>query len=276
MMLLELATHSRDSSRKPGISRTARYSKELTFETDAARYCKHIRRALEAGNFQTACAENNSAFFNMKILFQGDSITDAFRKPEESNPAFQLGNGYVFLAAARLALDYPERHWEVYNRGVSGQGIRGLRARWRRDALELRPDLLSLMIGVNDTLQAQAGNSNPGDDEFAQIYTDLVESLRQENSGIRLILLEPFLLPVGRVTPEWLQHLKPRQAFVRQFAAESGATFIPVQELMNQASERAPAAYWAYDGIHPTHAGFALLADAWLSAAKGVLVLENP
>jgi len=76
----------------------------------------------------------------MRILFQGDSITDAFRKPEEINPAFQLGNGYAFLVGARLAADHPDRPYEFLNRGVSGQRVQDLAARWQPDALDLRPD----------------------------------------------------------------------------------------------------------------------------------------
>jgi lysophospholipase L1-like esterase len=91
----------------------------------------------------------------MKILFQGDSITDAFRKPEEINPAFQLGNGYAFLVAARLGARHPERHFEFINRGVSGHTVQDVEKRWQADCLDYHPDLLSLLIGVNNIIRRQ-------------------------------------------------------------------------------------------------------------------------
>jgi lysophospholipase L1-like esterase len=211
----------------------------------------------------------------LKILFQGDSITDAFRRPEELNPAFQLGNGYAFLAASHLALHYPECCWEFFNRGISGQGVLALRKRWSRDAIEIRPDVLSLLIGVNDTIQFQKGASKLSDPEFAEHYAWLVDSLREENPSMAVVLMEPFLLEVGEVTRDWIRHLEPRQKFVRDYAAHCGAAFIPLQSLFEAASERAPAEFWAYDGIHPTHAGFALVAEAWLSAVQPFLNLRN-
>lgn len=207
----------------------------------------------------------------MKILFQGDSITDAFRRPEEINPAFQLGNGYAFLAAAELAARQPARGWQFFNRGVSGEGVRGLRRRWQQDALELKPDILSLLIGVNDTIQAQSGDRSLDDVAFGDVYTELVDRLVEARPGAGLILLEPFLLPAGDVTRAWQDHLRPRQKFVREFACARGAVFVPLQSILDRACDQAPAAYWAYDGIHPTHAGFRLVADAWLAAAEPLL-----
>ena len=207
----------------------------------------------------------------MKILFQGDSITDAFRKPEEINQAFQLGNGYVFLIAAQLASESPALPREFINRGISGQGVQGLRHRWERDALALAPYLLSLLIGVNDTIFFQRGGSQLGDAEFADHYRWLVDSLRQTNPALKMVLLEPFLLPVGDVLPAWIAHLRPRQTFIRHYAAEVGAVFIPLQTIFTEACRRAPAAFWAFDGIHPTHAGFHLMAEVWLKAARPLL-----
>lgn len=211
----------------------------------------------------------------MKILFQGDSITDAFRKPDELNTAFQLGNGYAFLVASRLAEKFPDRNWQFFNRGISGHGVKALRRRWEADALELCPDILSLLIGVNDTLQFQRGTSQLSDDEFALNYAWLVDSLLAANQKMKMILLEPFLLPVGEVTDDWSQHLLARQRFVRDYAARKGAVFLPLQTILDDACHRAPAAYWAYDGIHPTHAGFSLIADAWLAAASPLLGVKS-
>ncbi len=203
----------------------------------------------------------------MKVLFQGDSITDAFRKSEELNPAFQLGNGYAFLVAAHLGAHHPEREWEFVNRGVSGEGVGGLARRWQADALDHAPDVFSLLIGVNDTIQAMQGTSKINDEEFLQVYASLVDAILSRKPETRVLLLEPFLLEAGQVTAHWKSHLAVRQQGITRFAQERGFSFVPLQSILDAACDRAPADYWAYDGIHPTHAGFSLLADAWLEAA---------
>jgi len=200
----------------------------------------------------------------MKILFQGDSITDAFRKPDEINPAYQLGNGYVFLIAAQLAARFPEKHWDFVNRGVSGNKILDLKKRWENDALAIRPDVLTIFVGVNDTLAAMQGHVSTTEHEFATAYRFLLQDTRQHLPETRIILMEPFLLEVGEVRETWLQDLRPRQLAIRSLAAETNAIFVPTQDLFNRATKIREPAFWSYDGIHPTHAGFQLLADAWI------------
>jgi lysophospholipase L1-like esterase len=206
----------------------------------------------------------------MKILFQGDSITDAFRKPEEINTAYQLGNGYVFLIAARLSARFPQKNWEFINRGVSGNKILDLKKRWENDALDLRPDVLTLLIGVNDTLAAMQGPSSLTDDEFSSAYRMILHETRKHFPKINFILMEPFLLEVGDVQKSWCDHLRPRQRMIQEIAKETMSTFIPTQDLFNNASRLREPAFWSYDGIHPTHAGFQLLADAWIDAFESM------
>jgi len=207
----------------------------------------------------------------MRILFQGDSITDAFRKPEEINPGFQLGNGYAFLVGARLAASHPERKYEFHNRGVSGEGAQELAARWQADALDLRPDVLSLLVGVNLIIRRQKGIPECSDAEFFDSYRSLLDPLLAQNPRIKLILLEPYLLEAGPVTTGWKEGLLPIQAGIAHIAQAYGATHISLQRIFDEALSLAPAAYWAYDGVHATHAGFQLIADAWLRAAAPVL-----
>lgn len=204
----------------------------------------------------------------MKILFQGDSITDAFRKPEEINSAFQLGNGYAFLVAARLGLRHPESRFEFVNRGISGQGVQNLEKRWQADALDHHPDLLSLLIGVNNIIRRRKGVKDIPDAEVLASYRRMLEQMRTQNPRIRFLLMEPFLLEAGEVTVEWRGEFKPIQEGIAAIAGEFGAPLLPLQSLFDKALELAPAAYWAYDGIHATHAGFQLIADAWLETAE--------
>jgi lysophospholipase L1-like esterase len=200
----------------------------------------------------------------MKILFQGDSITDAFRKPDEINPAYQLGNGYVLLIAAQLAARFPEKHWDFVNRGVSGNKILDLKNRWTNDVLAIRPDVLTIFVGVNDTLAAMQGQPSTNEQEFASAYQFLLQETRQHLPDTRFVLMEPFLLEVGEVRKNWCDHLRSRQLFVQAIASETMSDFVPTQQIFDNASKIREPAFWSYDGIHPTHAGFQLLADAWL------------
>jgi len=212
----------------------------------------------------------------MKILFQGDSITDAFRKPQELNPAYKLGNGYAFLAAAQLSAHQPERRWEFENRGISGHGVRDLAARWQDDAVNLEPDLVSLLVGVNDTIQFMQNSSTLDDAEFLEIYASLVDALIERRPQTKILLLEPFLLEVGDVTAVWKNHLRPRQVGIGRLAEERNLPFAPLQRIFNEACRKAPAAYWTYDGIHPTHAGYHLIAERWLQCAASLLAIRAP
>jgi len=218
----------------------------------------------------------------MKILFQGDSITDAFRKPEEINPAYQLGNGYVFLVAAHLGAQYPERRLEFVNRGVSGHKVAEIAARWEADALQIAPDFVSLLAGVNDTqnfckyihsdaslsVEDKARRDAEAFAKFQENYAWLLDSVLERKPETKILLLEPFLLEVDVVTPYWREHLSRSRQAIARIAEERGLPLVSLQKIFDDACRRAPAAYWAYDGIHPTHAGARLIADAWLEAAE--------
>ena len=211
----------------------------------------------------------------MKILFQGDSITDAFRKPDELNPAFQLGNGYAFLIASRLGAEFPESGFEFINRGVSGNRVQDLAGRWQSDALDLKPDCLSLLVGVNNIIARNKVQNDIGNEEVLSCYRNLLGQLRAGNPHIHFILMEPYLLEAGEVTSEWKTMLRPIQEGIEQIAAEFDASFVPLQTIFDEALLLAPASYWAYDGIHATHAGFKLIADGWIEAAELNLLLSQ-
>lgn len=203
---------------------------------------------------------------SLRILFQGDSITDAFRKPEELNPAYQLGAGYAFLVGADLASRYPGRV-ELINRGISGHTVQDLLLRWEADAISHRADLVSILAGVNSTIRHFYGEYSDDEPEFLETYSALLTTLIDAHPETKWVLLEPFLLPVGGVTPDWIAHLKDRQKIVRELAEAHGAIWIPLQARFDEACQCAQASWWAYDGIHPTHAGAALIASAWMEKA---------
>ena len=206
---------------------------------------------------------------NDTLLFQGDSITNAFRMPDEINNAYQLGAGYTLLIAAHLLASHPGDNLRFVNRGVSGNRLADLLERWQEDCIDLRPTVLSLLVGVNDTGHDVSGKPGSTPAEYARDYRRLLEWTRRELPAVRLVLCEPFALVVGTVTPAWRENLIPRQQVVRQLAEEFDAAFVPLQTPFDDAGRQAPPAYWIYDGIHPTAAGFGLLAREWLAVVIG-------
>ncbi|MCG3148602.1 MAG: Acetylxylan esterase [Verrucomicrobiae bacterium] len=197
------------------------------------------------------------------ILFQGDSITNAFRKPEEVSNAYQLGAGYALLIASQLLLQRPGDHLAFHNRGVSGDTLERMATRWPADCLALQPTIISILIGVNDTLSATSLG------QFVPRYRKLLSETRAALPGVRFIVGEPFVLPCGIIKPAHIADMEHRRPLVRQVADEFGARFVPYHAAFAAAQQQAPPDYWAFDGVHPTAAGFALMARTWLDAVSG-------
>ena len=195
-----------------------------------------------------------------KVLFQGDSITDADRGAEGA-PDAGLGHGYAYLVAARLSADHAASRLIFANRGVSGNRIHDLAFRWQEDTLALRPDVLSILIGINDTA------AETPVEEFEAAYNSLLEQTKAALPNVRLVLCEPFaLLPResdGRANV-WETNARERARVVEKLAGKYRAPFVRFQKVFDDARKRAPAEYWLYDGIHPTHAGHQLMADEWI------------
>jgi len=195
------------------------------------------------------------------ILFQGDSITDCGRV---SGAGGGMGCGYPAMILARLMCDQPEAEWNIINRGTSGNRIVDLYARWRVDCLNLNPDVLSILVGVNDTWHEdnQNGVEVP---RYARFYRELLEWTLKARPGVRLVLMEPFICAQNEKLEIMLADVRQRAEVVKSLAKEFDAVFIPLQSVFEAASQRAPMAHWAADGVHPTPAGHQLIADAWLN-----------
>jgi acyl-CoA thioesterase I len=200
-----------------------------------------------------------------RILFQGDSVTNAFRKPEEICNAYQLGSGYAMMVAAQILAARPTEGLTFLNRGVSGQGVRDLQARWQEDCLELKPDVLSILVGVND-----AGPQRPeaplSVEEYEQHYRDLLQATRDALPAVRLVLGEPFVLPCKGVMERVFDDVAARGDVVNRLADDFDAAVVPLQDVFAEAQKKAPPEYWAFDGFHPTAQGHWLIAKAWLKA----------
>ena len=195
-----------------------------------------------------------------RVLFQGDSITDGNRG-RTADPNHILGHSYAFLIAAKYGAMLPERNLVFLNRAISGNTVMNLVSRWQADTLDLKPDVLSILVGINDS-----SRQTPFD-EFEKSYDRLLSDSIAANPNLRLVLCEPFTLPVGRYRErweEWLADVKQRQAIVAKLAAKYGAVLVRYQKVFEEASRRAPSEYWMWDGIHPTYSGHQLMADEWV------------
>jgi lysophospholipase L1-like esterase len=200
-----------------------------------------------------------------RVLFQGDSITDMGRGRTE-DPNHLLGHGYAFIIAAMEAAYYPARAVTFVNRGVSGNTSEDLAARWQRDTLELDPDVLSILIGVNDVGHT-LGEGRPFSIENYEITYDrlLAEAIRSA-PRVRLILGEPFLGSGSGTAAQFEQRqsaMEAIRAVVGKLAGRYRAPVVHYQRMFDEAAKRAPAEYWIWDGIHPTFAGHQLMADEW-------------
>jgi lysophospholipase L1-like esterase len=207
------------------------------------------------------------------VLFQGDSITDAGRKREaaqEANSFAALGSGYAWLAAAQLLIDRPQDDLKIYNLGISGNKVYQLAERWQADCLELKPNLLSILIGVNDFWHKHKHNYEGTLEKYESDYQALLVRTKQELPDVKLIVCEPFVLKVGAVDDTWFPEFDQYRAAARRVANEAGAVFVPFQSMFDQAAQLAPAAHWAGDGVHPTVHGAALMAHWWQKAAAGI------
>jgi acyl-CoA thioesterase-1 len=203
------------------------------------------------------------------LLFQGDSITDCLRDRTRSwpNDPAALGAGYVGRVAGDLLAQHPGAGWRFYNRGISGDRSVDLLGRWRRDALALQPDVVSILVGVNDTWHEHLTGNGISVARYAELYRMLLADTRQARPQVRLVLGEPFALPGGEFKAEWHAELRERAAVVRQLAQEFGAAFVPYQGMFEAAMKQYSAAELAADGVHPSPLGHQLMARAWREAA---------
>ncbi|GFP75693.1 SGNH/GDSL hydrolase family protein [Clostridium fungisolvens] len=203
---------------------------------------------------------------NCKVLFQGDSITDGNRT-RDNDPNHFLGHGYAYIIAAKLGADEPEKNYEFFNRGVSGNRIIDLYGRWQEDTLNLNPDILSILVGVNDIvweLNIKAGISA---EKYEKIYKLLIDETREKNPEVVIVICEPFILPVKGVKDNWnywCEEIKKRQIAAMSIAKEYNCIFVPLQDEFNNACKRNEPEYWIWDGVHPTAAGHELIARKWI------------
>jgi lysophospholipase L1-like esterase len=204
---------------------------------------------------------------NLVFLFQGDSITDGNRG-RTADPNHIMGHGYAFSIASRLGADYPEKNLTFYNRGISGNKVTDLEARWQKDALDLKPDVLSVLVGINDSASV-VFNRQPvvSVAKYEEVYTSLLDRTKELFPEILFVLCNPFCLPVGKVKDNLVAYkadLEQRQTIVKNLSQKYNAVFVDFQEVFDKACKRGAPEYWIWDGVHPTVAGHELMAREWM------------
>lgn len=205
------------------------------------------------------------------IVFQGDSITDCGRSREPAVFNNGLGSGYVALIAAELLYKKTENNIKVYNRGISGNRVVDLYARWKIDMINLNPAILSILIGVNDTWHEFGSKNGVEVERFEQFYRMLLDWTRKALPECKIVLCEPFVLSCGVVTSDWIAEMSERTTIVRKLAKDYSTILVPCQIDFNNALKHAPAEYWASDGVHPSLAGHAMMKESWLKATAAII-----
>ena len=205
-----------------------------------------------------------------RLLFQGDSITDMARGRNESDRNHYLGHSYVYLITARLDVDMPETKLEVHNRGVGGNNIADMKKRWPQDAIDIKPDLLSILIGVNDIWRLLAGTNVK---EWEADYRFILDASRKANPDLKLVLLEPFVLASGRLAnpgeyKNWRGKIDLMNPIVEELSKDYDAVHIKTQSIFDAAAKQTSPAWWIWDGIHPLPQGHELIARHWIQEAS--------
>lgn len=202
-----------------------------------------------------------------KILFQGDSITDAFRIRETET---HLGVGYPNLIASELGFENPGKY-EFINKGVSGDRIIDLQSRIKRDMINIKPDIMSILIGINDVWHEIAEHNGVSTPKFELLYSMLIEEVKESLPDVKLMILEPFVLHGEATNEHWSyfrQGTEEKAAAAFRVADKYDILFITLQEKFDRAFELAPEGYWLRDGVHPTQAGHELIKREWIKAFK--------
>ena len=203
------------------------------------------------------------------ILFQGDSITDACRSRDDD---LYLGHGYATMVKGEIGLDYPNQY-NFLNRGISGNRIVDLYSRIKYDIINLKPDVMSILIGINDVWHEINFENGVEAEKFFKIYDMLIEEIKEALPDIKIMLLEPFVLKAKATEAAWdtfKSETEKRAEKVRELSEKHNLVFVPLQEKFDEAAKKAPNDYWLYDGVHPTASGHEIIKREWVKAFKSL------
>lgn len=218
-----------------------------------------------------------------RVVFIGDSITDGnwgcvynYRKTSAERSQTDMnhiyGHSYVLFVASYYQSRWPERNYAFFNRGFSGHSLDDLAARWQEDVIDLKPDILSVLVGTNDVHNWLAGSRETPFDfkAWKDKYRGLLDAARASNPSLKIALCTPFVAKEGSIGgsvdyPLREEMVRGLAACVRELCKETGAVCIPFDTMFGKLVEAEPApACWIWDGIHPTPAGHRKMAELWM------------
>ncbi|GHU97790.1 lysophospholipase [Clostridia bacterium] len=197
------------------------------------------------------------------IVFQGDSITDAGWREDPAG----IGRGYVKKVTDWLNAE--KKDVAYYNRGISGNRTCDLVPRWKQDTLDLKPDIVTVMIGVNDVWHKLSANMPMSDAEFENNYAAVLEQCKKINA--KIIMLQPYILRCGVVTPEWEPEFVGKLAVCNKLAAGYADAYVRTEEIFNKLTETQKPEAFAQDGVHPGDAGQEVIANALIAELRKFL-----
>jgi Lysophospholipase L1 and related esterases len=203
---------------------------------------------------------------NATVLFQGDSVTDGGRDCENLD---DMGFGYPMMTASWFAALHPEKNVRFINKGISGDQVKDLKSRWDKDCIQLKPTLVSILIGINDCWRRFDSNDPTPVEQFASTYTYILDRL-QEADNPKIILCEPFVLPALEDRRAWREDLDPKIHVVRELARQYKALLLPLDGIFSSAASFKEPGFWTPDGVHPSPAGHALIAKEWLKLTQSL------
>ncbi len=204
----------------------------------------------------------------MKILFQGDSITDAARDKRNYH---EMGRGYPLYASHRIAEAFPDVDFEFINFGISGNRTCQLFDRLYPDGIVFQPDIISILIGINDIWHRyDADKITTTDEQFALNYRCILERIKRDTNA-KILMLSPFLLDApdkAHFRPD-LDRFMP---VVRQLAEEYADAFVPLDDLFTEAMKTQPEPlYYSADGVHPNENGSRFIGKHYFDAVAPLI-----
>ncbi len=203
------------------------------------------------------------------ILFQGDSITDCNRSREND---FDTGTGYACGVIQSIAVNHPGEY-QFFNRGISGDRIVDVYARIKCDIINLKPDYMSLLIGVNDVWHELSRQNGICVEKFEKLYDMLISEILEELPNIKILLMGAYLVKGPATEEKWdvfSSEVAKRAEITKKLAEKYNLKYIPLQDKFDEMCRLAPAQYWTGDGVHPTTAGHGIIVQEWLKAFEDI------
>ena len=199
---------------------------------------------------------------NMTVLFQGDSITDCDRNRDD---LYDLGYGYPEYAAQYIREKYPKYNLTFINTGISGDRSKDLVARWQKDCIDLNPDFVSILIGINDTWRKFDSNDETTAEEYEKNFRYILNETKSK-LGVPMMILSPFVLEVTPDRNDWREDLNPKIDIAKKLAKEFDCIFIPLDDILHEESKRIDMKLLSEDGVHPAEEGKKVIAKAYVNA----------